>query len=1004
MDIDMTWLYQITTASWSIHKQELSSIEDFDFKESDLMFVDTPSKFESFYAKIPNSDEYSRIESTEKNILEIWEWEFYLSLKDTAKPYQIVGERFEIEVISEGTIYIKNSGRRIGFYSFDGIFKINYQDSYTEDYASVFYVFPWMYAKGTQFQEQEDVDKKSDAENELFYINNLQLTGKKQRSSSDSKVLMYSFNFIYNPDTAYGSEWVTRELRKILGLEASGTFLDWVYIQEEKNKKIFKNSYAHLELLQDYEKPIFEEIQGYFSIFFNTSKKIVYYQNLLLADLSELVKNAGESSKTKKVIDTNYEEILSSITENMKKLQSLSQKDYEEFLLFYEDYFYFYSELYPSDFSTKYHITSLHKQFKGIEMDKNINHMYLSYLYTLYNNREISRLELNEWLIKYIVSFSRSLDTTSSKSFYYYYYTYNKILKDHIETLWVQKEWFEDIISILENIAFIRKGYFTTEEVKKWMLYINIEIIESISQYLYELYFEIDRDVDGLLVLKNNDFNIDDSLILNLQKNLDNLFAYMNESAVLNRNNENELSLLQRYERLKKENDEYFEAIINNDAYKNAKVFDTLEQISQYNKQTFEKPNVELATKYLDDFVQVNTSQARVSVIDENYYEIDNLTIWDELVSFELYPLEFNKLTNIKKGAPKFKKLSDILPEEENDFKLQDSDKLTVEELYDYFISLWNIELLMNDISIQSGEYYKVKNINIWGVKYSFKLYPKNNNALKDVMEGLWVTYKLDNLKPEEEWRNNIKETEDYKNFFVTLLIKSQVEEISVVDENEENVNNDSPEANIFKNDFLFWRNGNFTKIANLINLEFQNVDVEEYKNSEGLLRYKAVIEDIKMVAAEDVPKTGRWELVQAKVSSEYFIEAEKRVFKGMRIQFYFLRNSEDDIRLDFEWQKLQVLWDVEIENFQWFYDNLWDDYQQISQIHERKENILWKTGVSNFRYSHTSRDAIISYPYKWWDLRISFQKWKVFKVNYWTEVFEWEEVKNMDKLLKDFL
>jgi len=52
------------------------------------------------------------------------------------------------------------------------------------------------------------------------------------------------------------------------------------------------------------------------------------------------------------------------------------------------------------------------------------------------------------------------------------------------------------------------------------MLYINIEIIDTIQKYISELYFEVDRNADNLLVLKANNLSIDDSIIQNVQDNL----------------------------------------------------------------------------------------------------------------------------------------------------------------------------------------------------------------------------------------------------------------------------------------------------------------------------------------------------------------------------------------------------------------------------------------------------------------------------------------------------
>ena len=51
------------------------------------------------------------------------------------------------------------------------------------------------------------------------------------------------------------------------------------------------------------------------------------------------------------------------------------------------------------------------------------------------------------------------------------------------------------------------------------MLYINVEIIDTIQNYISELYFETDRNADNLLVIKGNNLSIEDSIIQNVQNN-----------------------------------------------------------------------------------------------------------------------------------------------------------------------------------------------------------------------------------------------------------------------------------------------------------------------------------------------------------------------------------------------------------------------------------------------------------------------------------------------------
>jgi len=63
-----------------------------------------------------------------------------------------------------------------------------------------------MYVKGPISLKRDEVEVDSEVENELFYINNLQLTAKKSRKSSESKESMYRMSFIYNPEITYSTQ------------------------------------------------------------------------------------------------------------------------------------------------------------------------------------------------------------------------------------------------------------------------------------------------------------------------------------------------------------------------------------------------------------------------------------------------------------------------------------------------------------------------------------------------------------------------------------------------------------------------------------------------------------------------------------------------------------------------------------------------------------------------------------------------------------------------------
>jgi DNA integrity scanning protein DisA with diadenylate cyclase activity len=206
-------------------------------------------------------------------------------------------------------------------------------------------------------------------------------------------------------------------------------------MQEEKDRYTFKNAYKHFELMQEYEAPLLQNLEKYFSIFYNKSKKVVYYKNQVFYDLSQIVQDVDKVSKFKKVVDTETVEHTDSIKKSMQILSEISPEDHEEFINFIRDFYYYYVFVYESDFSTKVHLERLYTDIKGQNVDQKLNDKFLSHLYHLFNHREIDDQELNKGLIKYIVSVSRTLDPKKTQSFYYYYYSYHKILKNHIRSL-----------------------------------------------------------------------------------------------------------------------------------------------------------------------------------------------------------------------------------------------------------------------------------------------------------------------------------------------------------------------------------------------------------------------------------------------------------------------------------------------------------------------------------------------------------------------------------------
>ncbi len=993
-------LYSITgdiAEPASVTEQKINSKEKFSESFDDAILLDKPGLLGSYYVSEKWIEWFKRVETATGQTISVSDGEYFFDFQWPSEEVLIESDDFSLDLIGKGRLYIKQTDRYLAFYSFDSIFQVNIKDIYTWKEASSFYVYPWMYAKWNKYTKELWLDDDAETFNELFYINNLQLTGKKQSKNSDSSILMYSFNFIYLPYETYVNNVVNRELKKVLWVTTN--FLDLALLHDRERKKDFREDYEHLEWLLDYKWQLLVHLQKYLNVFFNDSKRVVYYKNVILYNLSEIVKSGNQQQKISKVKGTEQEKHVDAIWENLKILQWISEDEYQDTLLFIEDSYYFFNYIYPSDFASKQHLKDLYLWERTDDDFVWENNDYLSHVFHLYHSKGIEEIEFNAWIMKYVISSSRILDSEKSQSFYYYYYVYDKVLKNYVDKLGILKEGFDDVVRILENISFINSWYFISQEAKKGVLYINAEIIEHILSYLNNLYFEELRNSDKLLVLKDNGLNINDSTILNLEKKINFLLDFQKGAKILDEKNENDSALLQKYARLGNESEEYFEAIIDNDSYINAKALWVLERYASFAKEDEEKLTWAKLKEYLEWFNQVSLEKAKVNLIDDSYFEIQSVKVSGENMSFDLYPLEFNKINNIKKATEWKEYLADILlTNSEDDFKLDDPNILTIDEVYNYLLNLWYVEILRKDISIQKETYYSLRNVNVSWVKYDFSFFPRSWNSVISVMEGLGVAYKLDNLKPAEDARDIVQEEEDYNNFFIELLTKTKIAEKELVIISDEWAK-ESVEENIFKNDFLFGERWDFTKISDNVNLNYDNVEVS-YNQGD----YNTVIKSVPMLPKDRGIKNAKWENIQAQLTSEYVIAESRSYFKRMSLKFLLFKEDIEKGKYEFWNQKMEVLGIVDIEKFDDFYENVWDDYKKMSELDTIRLGVLWDIDVNSFKYSPSSRDASINYDYNNDVIIVSFREWEVIKIRYGSQIFEWEDLEDTQKVFRLFL
>ena len=184
------------------------------------------------------------------------------------------------------------------------------------------------------------------------------------------------------------------------------------------------------------------------------------------------------------------------------------------------------------------------------------------------------------------------------------------------------------------------------------------------------------------------------------------------------------------------------------------------------------------------------------------------------------------------------------------------------------------------------------------------------------------------------------------------------------------------------------------------MNLNFDNVDVN-YKG----WKYFTYIKSISMLSDSSVQRTARGEVVQAEVNSEYVISKARSYFKKMTLKFVLIRNTEaDGLRKDFWWKKMEISGDINIEEFDEFYKNLWSDYQVLSEVHAQKTKILWESEMKTLTYIAKNRDAVIAYQFRDDTLSINFQEGKIVKVKVGDQVFQEDEIWSIEEIFIRFL
>ncbi len=227
------------------------------------------------------------------------------------------------------------------------------------------------------------------------------------------------------------------------------------------------------------------------------------------------------------------------------------------------------------------------------------------------------------------------------------------------------------------------------------------------------------------------------------------------------------------------------------------------------------------------------------------------------------------------------------------DFNVDGEDQgiqLSREDFFAYMNNFKGLSFSWTSVEIIDNRYYQVKNMQVFGRKISFDLYPSSLYTIKNIyidQQRRPQEYKLDLI--EQEWDNNFKiaapsekDQYDFSRFFLISLLWQTVAKNSVEVLDDVGVKSAEDKTEIvFKRSKLLWEGSElweFESLQNFLNIEYEDIFLERQGDE-----YRVFLEEVDFsLQAPNSRKIFSWVL-----RSEYNLKSSSRSFQDMEIQFY---------------------------------------------------------------------------------------------------------------------
>ena len=396
----------------------------------------------------------------------------------------------------------------------------------------------------------------------------------------------------------------------------------------------------------------------------------------------------------------------------------------------------------------------------------------------------------------------------------------------------------------------------------------------------------------------------------------------------------------------------------------------TSTDLLQRNTQSFSPQEYTELSRYIGEFIDFfdeNSSLLNMSVIRER-------ELWERvqatfillkeylaaLENYEIYTLEYDSVSR-----------------ELRELWRRDSQEsfITEDEVRRYLSRFQWFWLANTQIEITDDSKAILDRISISWRNLSFTLEPLRWNWVSNIRldnQSLNFEYPLDAI--EEEWDErfrtaNIDERDafDFRRFFLITMIEERDVNIRwELEETKDWVEEDRI-VTVFKRDRLLSSDGEFS-IFDWVNFNFSNIIVERIDET-----FRIYLDDIDFSIEEQL--SNRPQLYEGFFSWEYVLTNTESHFRDIHIQFYVDR--ERSLRTRFWDNQLQVLWDIQREDFMWVLESIIAEARNIFTVYDELTSNFWNQEIV-MQYNPRNNTFTIRFDFWWERHTITYANWNI--------------------------